>query len=374
MARKRQIAKLVTSTIVLITLGVIILVGRKQPLIAEKKNDHTYVFNPALTPVYTNVSDYGATVAQNNRTISKATVEHIALHVPKKANSDEKIVRYGRLVRYPKAEATILICHGFMCDKFDVGFLRHMFPQGKYNFMTFDFRAHGENTEGQRCTFGRDESLDVITAAYFIKNHQAIKDLPILVYGFSMGAVAAIEAQSKDPSLFAAMVLDCPFDSSENIIRRCLENIQFSFLGYDFSVPACSILQKYAFHPYVQSMIKNLLKAVANLDAKNIDFRMYPLNPAQSAEGLRVPVMLIHCKNDEKVSVDSIKAVYNNVGSDYKELWLTNGRRHFDSYFYNPEKYIKEVRGFIDKVVAGSVKDLHLNKVIEDPDEVLAQI
>ena len=60
--------------------------------------------------------------------IAQATVEHIALNVPKKEGSDKKIVRYGRLVRYPNAQATILICHGFMCDKFDVGFLRHMFP------------------------------------------------------------------------------------------------------------------------------------------------------------------------------------------------------------------------------------------------------
>ncbi len=374
MARTRQIAKLITSTIVLISLGAIILIGRKQSLIAEKKNDHSYVFNPALTPVDTNVSDYGATIAQNNKSIPQATVEHIALHVPKKANSGEKIIRYGRLVRYPNAQATILICHGFMCDKFDVQFLRHMFPQGKYNFMTFDFRAHGENSEGQRCTFGRDESLDVITAAYFIKNHEALKDDPILVYGFSMGAVAAIEAQSKDSSLFSAMVLDCPFDSSENIIKRSLEGIQFSFLGYDFSVPACSILQKYAFLPYVQSMIKNLLKAVANLDSKNIDIRMYPIWPARSAENIHIPIKFIHCKNDEKVSVDAIRAVYEGAGSDYKELWLTNGRRHFDSYFYNPEKYIKEVRQFIDKVVSGSIKDVHLKKVIEDPDEVLAQI
>ena len=49
------------------------------------------------------------------------------------------------------------------------------------------------------------------------------------------------------------MILDCPFDSSENIIKCCLEGLQFTLLGYDFSIPACTLLQKYAFHPYVQS-------------------------------------------------------------------------------------------------------------------------
>ena len=140
-----------------------------------------------MTPVYTNVNEYGATIAQYNDAIAHATVEHIALNVPKKEGSDKKIVRYGRLVRYPNAQATILICHGFMCDKFDVGFLRHMFPQGRFNFMTFDFRAHGEHCEGQRCTFGRDECLDVITAAHFIKNHPELKDKPVIAMDFLWG-------------------------------------------------------------------------------------------------------------------------------------------------------------------------------------------
>ena len=170
------------------------------------------------------------------------------------------------------------------------------------------------------------------------------------------------------------MILDCPFDSSENIIKRSLESIQFSFLGYDFSIPACNLLQKYAFHPYVQSLIKNILKTVANLDSKNIDMRMYPINPAISAEKIHVPCFFIHCKNDEKVSVDAVKTVYNSAGTDYKMLWLTNGRRHFDSYFYNPEKYIKEVRNFIETVVSGSIKDKQLQKIVEDPDELLVQI
>ena len=98
------------------------------------------------------------------------------------------------------------------------------------------------------------------------------------------------------------------------------------------------------------------------------------LSPARSAENIQVPCFFIHCKNDEKVSVDAIKAVYASAGCDYKELWLTNGRRHFDSYFYNPDEYIGKVRNFINKIVSGSIKDVHLNKIIEDPDEVLAQI
>jgi len=353
----------------LAALGVVVLVSRKQTLLAHKK---TLAFD-AVINLNLPVNQFGGVISRSEQTVAHAKLEHVALNCPKTEGSDEKIVRYGQLVYYPEAQATILICHGFMCDKFDVGFLRHMFPQGKFNFMTFDFRAHGENCDGQLCTFGKDESLDVITAAHFIKNHPYLKDKPIIAYGFSMGAVAAIEAQAQDKSLFAAMILDCPFDSSENIIKRSLESIQFTFLGCDFTIPACNLLQKYAFHPYVQTLIKNILKTVATLDVKNIDMMMYPLNPAESIKKINVPCFFIHCKNDEKISVDAIKTIYAASGSDYKKLWLTNGRRHFDSYFYNPEKYVKEVRGFIEM----SVNSSHIEAqqlVFEDQDELLAQI
>jgi pimeloyl-ACP methyl ester carboxylesterase len=373
MSRSKQVSKVVLSTIMVTALASFVLIGRKQTLFAQKE----FAPFPSASKenqTFSNANEYGAIVYQSKDNIAHATVEHVMLHVPKTSNSEEKIIRSGRLVRYPNAKATILICHGFMTDKFDVAFLRHMFPQGKFNFMTFDFRAHGENCEGQRCTFGRDESLDVTTAARFIKNHPQLKEMPLIVYAFSMGAVASIEAQSKDETLFNAMILDCPFDSTENIIKKSLENMKFTFLGYDFSIPACNLLQKYAFHPYVQALIKGILKAVSTLDTKNIDVRIYPISPVESIQKVHVPCFFIHCKYDEKITVDAVKSVYSSADTDYKVLWLTNGRRHFDSYFYNPERYVKEIRTFIDKAVNGSLDKEKVARIIEDPDELLVQI
>jgi pimeloyl-ACP methyl ester carboxylesterase len=373
MSRGKQVSKVVLSSVILTALALFVLIGRKQALFAQKE----YAPFPSVSsvnPAFLKANEFGAIISQGKDNITHATVEHIMLHVPKTSNSDEKIVRYGRLVRYPSAKATILICHGFMTDKFDVAFLRHMFPQGRFNFVTFDFRAHGENCEGQRCTFGRDEALDVATVARFIKNHPQLKAIPLIVYAFSMGAVASIEAQAQDDTLFKAMILDCPFDSTENIIKKSLENMKFTFLGYDFSIPACNLLQKYVFHPYVQALIKGILKTVATLDTKNIDVRIYPISPVESIQKVHVPCFFIHCKNDEKITVEAVKSVYSSADTDYKVLWLTNGRRHFDSYFYNPERYVKEIRAFIDKAVNGLLEQEKVARIIEDPDELLVQI
>ena len=373
MMRKTHVAKMLATSLVILTLSLVVLISKKQNLFAHKAVAKKFNTFKDMSS-YVTVNDFGGVLYSTKDEIARATVEYIALNVPKSRYSDKKIIRLGRLVRYPGAQATILICHGFMCDKFDVGFLRHMFPAGKFNFMTFDFRAHGEHCEGQRCTLGRDEALDVITAAHFLKQHPQLGQKPIIAYGFSMGAVASIEAQAQDSSLFKAMILDCPFDSSENMIKRSLEQLQFTLLGYDFTIPVCNLLQKYAFHPYVQALIRGILKTVSNFDTKNIDVRVYPIFPAQSMQKITIPCFFIHCKNDEKISITAVKLLYESAGTAHKQLWLTNGRRHFDSYFYNPEKYIKEIRNFMERVVSNTYDTFQWQQIIEDPDELLAQI
>ena len=194
-----------------------------------------------------------------------------------------------------------------------------------------------------------------------------LKNKRFFVYGFSMGAVASIEAQSKKP-VFDAMILDCPFDSSENVLKKCLGDIKFSLFGYELSVPGRHLLEKYAFHPYVQAFVKVLLKAIAKLDPKSVDTHIVPFYPVESIKHVSVPCFFIHCKRDEKVPASSIKAIYEGA-SGPKKLWLTNGRSHFDSYFYNPEKYVERVRGFLSEVIQGKWKSKTDQVVLEDDED-----
>jgi pimeloyl-ACP methyl ester carboxylesterase len=315
-------------------------------------------------------SRYGAVINTNENHIKGAILEHVLIYPKEHDHSSATITRKGILVRYPEAVATVLICHGFMCDKFDVNFLRNMFPKNTYNVMTFDFRAHGELTKNQYCTLGKEEALDVIAAAHFLREHPNLKGKPVFVYGFSMGAVASIEAQAKDNSLFDAMILDCPFDSSEKVMQRSIANLKMSVCGYEFEFPCKEFLQQYAFHPYVQALIKTLLKAVANMDTRNIAVSVHPVYPQESAKKISAPCLFVHCKNDEKVPVEAVMKVFEGT-TGYKKLLLTNGRRHFDSYFYNPEDYVRRINKFLTNVVAGTL-DTKVNKqkIIEDKEDI----
>jgi pimeloyl-ACP methyl ester carboxylesterase len=326
-----------------------------------------------IVPTIWAVEDiHGEVVPYKTKTENGLTVEHVMLYPQERHDSVERIVRNGVLARSDDAVATILVCHGFMCDKYDVGMLRKIFKKKQFNVMTFDFRAHGQESKGQYCTFGRDEALDVIAAARFLRNHPDIQDKPLFAYGFSMGAVSAIEAQALEGSLFDAMILDCPFDSSEKVIKTGLEGLKCSMFGYEFDLPGRDFLQKYAFHPYVQALVKAVLKTVAQMDATCINTNFCPLYPAESAKKIKVPVFLIHCKNDQKVSVEQVKRVYEGVAG-YKRLWITNGRRHYDSFFYNPEKYTEQVREFYNQVIKmiydGDLMEMPRAMIIEDEEE-----
>lgn len=295
--------------------------------------------------------------------IDNGELRRVVFQTPRNTKLSQFFTRRGELVVRQNAPATVIIAHGYMCSMRDVAFLRWMFP--KYNILIFDMRAHGDTTSEQICTFGRDEALDVIAAARFIRSQPDLKDKPIIGYGFSMGAVSIIEAQAREPDLFVARVLDCPFASSKALVQRGLSNLKFNLFGLEFPLPGRRFLEKHAFHPRVQALLKFVLKTVANMDATPVNTNIVPVEPIESIKKVTVPSYFIHCKNDEKIPVDDALSIYRN-SRGYKRLWLTNGRRHFDSYFNNPEKYAFTINRFIQKVLSGDIEHKEQEKIKED--------
>ena len=165
-----------------------------------------------------------------------------------------------------------------------------------------------------------------------------------------MGAVAAIQAQSKSEQLgkplFNAMILDCPYDTSENILKRCMEHLKFSIMGYTFDLPFKKWFEKYAFNSYVQAVLKAILKTVAQMNATATNTYIYPISPAESIKKITVPCFLIHCYNDEKITVEAAHHLFDNAGG-YTRLWIAKGRCHFDPILFNPDKSRIKLKVFL---------------------------
>lgn len=299
--------------------------------------------------------------------------EVITFFARENAESARVIARKALLIRRPGAEATVFIFHGFMCNKYDIRFLTNaLFSQPigdkPLNTITIDFRAHGDVPEGQCCSFGKDEMYDVMGIVEYVKADPELKNTKRIAYGFSMGAVASILAQSHDPALFDMAIWDCPFESTENVIGRAVEQLKFSLFGYNFGVPGRSLLQKYAYNSYVQSWLKFALKTIAKMDSSQVDTCIMPIDTVEAMKKVTIPALLITCTNDEKAPVAAVEAIYN-AAKGHKRFWTTNGRGHFDSYFYNPEKYIYKVRRFIQKVLEGTIAQRLKEHISKDADE-----
>lgn len=316
-----------------------------------------------FNPVHDHNEDY---LAKQAKYLNGARLEGITFWVPAGGVHEGKnFQRRGILYLVPDAKATVVVCHGFMCDKFDTHFVRKtLFSE--YNVLVFDFRGHGELvTPDHCCTFGKEEAQDVICAVTAIRERKDIGRLPVVGYGFSMGAVAAIQAQAQRPDLFAALVLDCPYDKSKNVIRRSLDHLKFNLFGYSFDFPGKELLRKFAFNLYVQAFIKHMLKTIAQLDAVSVNTQIYPLNPVKSIRSVSVPCFFIHCLHDDRIHKDAAHELFDNKPG-FKRLWVTRGRRHFDSIFYNPDKYTYKVNNFIKGVLSKNLSHKKSSKVHYD--------
>lgn len=303
-------------------------------------------------------------IAAVKQYIPDGTLENVCFPVQENCNSDKKLTRRGILIKRPKAKGTVLICHGYMCDKWLVQFLHLMCKE--YNSLTFDFRAHGEDTDGQCCTFGRDESYDVVGAVKFIKSHPELKDLPVIAYGFSMGAVACILAQARERDLFDAMILDCPFDSTDKLIDRSMNKLKITIFGYEIPFPCRSLLKAYAYNPYVQSMLKNIMRALTNVDTININTCITPVYPEEAIKYVTVPCFFIGCVNDDKAPEEAVLSVYRGA-KGFKRCWIDReGERHYDTVFKQMHKYFYKFDHFIKKVLDGSYKKKKQGKIKKD--------
>jgi alpha-beta hydrolase superfamily lysophospholipase len=298
---------------------------------------------------------------------SRSTEEPVTFYSQFADESNEHIARRGLLITRADARATVLVMHGYTSSKIDMGILRLLFSP--YNLLLFDFRAHGEFVEGQSSTLGCDEVYDVFAAVDFLRSHAGTKDLPIIAYGFSMGAVTAIEAQAHDARLFNAMVIDCPFDSTQALIKRGLDSffgkIHIPVLDISFEMPGRSFIEKHATDRFMQPLLFFLLRIFAGMDATRIPTIAKNVNAVLSSRKVNVPVFMIGCYADDRVPVDAFVHIYQEL-KGYKRLWITHGARHFGSLFNNPELYQQMVVNFIEKNLNETITKERVARILID--------
>lgn len=197
-------------------------------------------------------------------------------------------------------KATILFYHGAGGN---ITFYQSIFnPLVKANYQVFaiDFRGYGKST-------GKPTHFNIANDAQIIFNEiiekEEFKNLPIIVYGASMGTQIATKIAKENQDKISALVLDGTISSFTDMALLYAPEEQKT------------IIAQYVTSPY---SAKEDIKKINNL-----------------------PKLFIHSKEDTSVPFTQGEMVYNNA-SGQKELWIYEGK-HLESASKYTEEYIQKI-------------------------------
>ena len=306
---------------------------------------------------------YANQVKSVKKHMNQVSVEQVSIESKENEVSGKFFKRNALLAKRPNALGTVIYCHGYTSSKHESFFFKTFLPH--FNALAFDFRAHGELTQGQKSTIGADEIYDVQAAVEYVKNHPDLQGKPIIGFGFSMGAVSLLRAQGRWQNLFDALILDSPFDSGQDCMSQGLDKMmEFKFLGKKYHIPGKNLIMKSLYNPYLSPMVKQIFKWVTGFNPNEIPTKFVPVAPIDSAPNIKVPCLFFACVKDNKVPVDAVRRIYQAVNSPFKRMWITHGFKHCSSFISNPELYWYKINSFVRKVLDNEMTEKE--KIVDD--------
>lgn len=239
-----------------------------------------------------------------------------------KSSDGTRISSWYIPVKNPKA--VVILVHGF--KEVNAGKSRmivHAEYLQKAGYSTFliDLRSFGES-EGNKMSFGINESKDVITAYDYLKTLPENKNKKIGFFGRSMGAATSIIASAINGKGDFIIALT-PYASFKNLFN-------FKLIKKGYFTPV--------FFPFLQ---------IAACIELGLSFEKYA--PINLIEKINVPIFIAGAKYDETIPKKDAKRLFNKANNP-KEFWeiLTN---HDEIFRQNPEGFKKKILGFLSKYV-----------------------
>jgi hypothetical protein len=214
---------------------------------------------------------------------------------------------YGWYCRAENPIASAIFCHGNTGNLTTVAELIPYLLAAGYNVLFFDYRGFGRST-GYASIAG--VVADGVTAA---RHHETIrpKDLPSVLYGFSLGGAVAAQVIRHHP--FDGLILHSTFTSLPDIARVTWPRLPLHFLAGDF------------------------------------------FNTIAVMKKIRVPVLILHGTADEVVPSWMAQTLYDACESP-KRIYTVTGGLHKDLYVRDADTLVRTITEFIHEIGTSSVQ------------------
>ena len=223
-------------------------------------------------------------------------------------------------VPHPAPRAVAVLCHGYGGSKASLLEVAHELHRLGVEPVLVDFRGSG-GSAGDRTSVGVHEALDVEVAAAFARRQ---RDRPLIVFGVSMGAAAALRAVHVRGLAPDALILEAPFD-------RLQTTVEHRFEGMGLPVwPGARLLLfwggvQLAFDPQAHA-------------------------PVDYAASARCPALVMGGEDDAWVRPDELCAVAAGL-SGPTDVVLMKGVGHESLLGRRPEEWRAAVRALLDRAL-----------------------
>ncbi|HLZ29758.1 MAG TPA: alpha/beta hydrolase [Chloroflexota bacterium] len=218
----------------------------------------------------------------------------------------------------------VVLCHGIGTGRRECLPIALRFAAAGYNVLCFDFRAHGRS-DGQFSSVGLHETNDVIGGVQYLKQRPEVDPKRIGVVGFSMGAVATIQAAAQCADI-AAVVADSAYASF-------LEAVRYSF----------RVVARLPHFP-IASVAMHWAKWLVHVDPS-------ALRPVDVIGRISPrPILVTHGTLDEIVPLNHAYTLFK-AAEEPKELWIVPGARHVEARDLDPDDYFERIERFLGQAL-----------------------
>ena len=225
------------------------------------------------------------------------------------------------------AKGTVILAHGYKSTMLaDFSYVLDFYHALGMNLLVPSQRSHGKS-QGKYITFGVKESGDMLQWLAF--HNKEFGELPVVLSGLSMGASTMLFlANAELPRNVKGIIADCGFTSPKAILSHVFTSVTH--------LPAAPAM-----------WATNIFTRVF------ADFGLSEKDTRKSLAASKVPVLMVHGKEDEFVPCRMTEEGYVACTSE-KEMMLVDGADHGVSFLYDSDGYTEKLIAFFEKNMGGA--------------------
>ena len=216
------------------------------------------------------------------------------------------------------ANTLVILLHGYTAERSSLSDDARALVNMGFDCLLLDFRGSGSSS-GSYTTIGYDEAVDVQAAMTFAKS--TWPNRKVVLYGYSMGAVASLAAIERFGIQPDGLVLAASYDSMLTTVRN-----RFDAMGAP-SFPSAECLLFWA--------------GVQNR------FNAFDHNPADYASSVACPTLVLHGSDDTRARVEEGQRVFDAL-PEPKRLHVFEDLGHVNFATHRPEEWDSVIEKFLN--------------------------